>query len=96
MKTSIECFLSEFEKKIQFKADSKLDVWFKDLFPKAKQMEKEQMIAFAEFIAKYPDKNKNANNEMLHAKSKYDRAERTADLLDEFYNKTNEDGAEQN
>jgi hypothetical protein len=46
---------------------------------------KEEMIAFAEFVAKYPNKNKNANNEMLHAKSKYDGAERTVDLLDEFY-----------
>jgi len=46
---------------------------------------KEEMIAFAEFVAKYPDKNRNVNNEMLHAKSKYDGAERTVDLLDEFY-----------
>jgi hypothetical protein len=46
---------------------------------------KEEMIAFAEFVAKYPDKNRNANNEMLHAKSKYDGAETTVDLLDEFY-----------
>jgi hypothetical protein len=44
----------------------------------------EDMIAFAEFIAKYPDKNKNVNGEMLHAKSKYDSSERTIDLLQEW------------
>jgi hypothetical protein len=41
----------------------------------------EDMIKFAEFIATYPDKNKNVNGEILHAKSKYDGAERTIDLL---------------
>jgi hypothetical protein len=45
----------------------------------------EDMIAFAEFIAKYPDKNKNVNGEMLHAKSKYDSSERTIDLLQEWF-----------
>ena len=50
----------------------------------AKQMEKEQMVAFAEFVATYPDKNTNINGEMLHAKSKYDGAERTVDLLETF------------
>jgi hypothetical protein len=43
------------------------------------------MIAFAEFITKYPDKNKNVNGEMLHAKSKYDSSERTIDLLQEWF-----------
>ena len=53
-------------------------------------MEKEQMINFAEFVARYPDKNININGEMLHAKSKYDGAERTIDLLKEYYeSKTN-------
>ena len=51
----------------------------------AKAMEKEQMINFAEFVATYPDKNVNINGEMLHAKSKYDGAERTVDLLKEYY-----------
>jgi len=51
------------------------------LFQQAKAMEKEQMINFAEFVATYSDKNKNVNGEMLHAKSKYDGAERTVDLL---------------
>jgi hypothetical protein len=50
----------------------------------AKTMEKEQMCAFAEFVATYPDKNININGEMLHAKSKYDGAERTVDLLETF------------
>lgn len=42
------------------------------------------MIAFAEYVATYPDKNKNVYGEMLHAKSKYDGAERTTDLLETF------------
>jgi hypothetical protein len=51
----------------------------------AKEMERGQMCSFAEFVATYPDKNKNVNGEMLHAKSKYDGAERTIDLLKEYY-----------
>jgi hypothetical protein len=47
-------------------------------------MEEEQMCSFAEFVATYSDKNKNVNGEMLHAKSKYDGAERTIDLLETF------------
>ena len=54
------------------------------LINQAKQMEKEQMCGFAEFVATYPDKNTNINGEMLHAKSKYDGAERTIDLLEIF------------
>ena len=61
------------------------DKSFNDLFEKAKSMEKDQMVAFAEFVATYPDKNININGEMLHAKSKYDGAERTIDLLKEYY-----------
>lgn len=56
----------------------------------AKAMEREQMINFAEFVATYSDKNININGEMLHAKSKYDGAERTIDLLNQYYeSKTN-------
>jgi hypothetical protein len=40
------------------------------------------MIDFVEYVALYPDKNRNHKNEMLHAKSKYDGAERTIDLLE--------------
>lgn len=47
----------------------------------------QDMIEFAEFVATYPDKNKNVNGEMLHAKSKYDGSERTIDLLKEFKKK---------
>ena len=54
---------------------------------KAKAMEKQQMCSFAEFVATYPDKNKNYLGEMLHAKSKYDGAERTVDLLETFKSK---------
>jgi hypothetical protein len=46
---------------------------------------REDMINFAEFIAKYPDKNRNHTGQMLHAKSKYDGAERTIDLLQVWF-----------
>ena len=60
-------------------------IWHKEeVFEQAKAMEKEQMCSFAEFVATYPDKNININGEMLHAKSKYDGAERTVDLLEIF------------
>jgi len=59
-----------------------------ELKRQAKQMEKEQMIEFAEFVASYPDKNRNYEGDILHAKSKYDSAERTVDLLEEYYNET--------
>jgi hypothetical protein len=39
------------------------------------------MIEFVEFVALYPDKNRNHKGEILHAKSKYNGAERTIDLL---------------
>ena len=51
----------------------------------AKSMEEKYMLEFAEFVATYLDKNKNADGDMLHAKSKYDGAERTIDLLEEYY-----------
>jgi len=57
------------------------DVTFQTLLEQAKEMEKEQMINFAEFVATYPNKNKNTNGNILHAKSKYDGTERTIDLL---------------
>ena len=47
----------------------------------------EDMIAFAEFVANYPNKNRNIHHEILHAKSKYDGAERTIDLLAEWFEK---------
>ena len=62
----------------------KYDPYYADIITQAKEMEKEQMIKFAEFVATYSDKNKNVNGEMLHAKSKYDGAERTIDLLETF------------
>ena len=54
------------------------------LFELAKERENVQMVNFAEFVATYPDKNKNIHKDILHAKSKYDGAERTVDLLEIF------------
>ena len=45
----------------------------------------EDMIDFAEFVATYTDKNRNVHRQMLHAKSKYDGAERTIDLLNIWF-----------
>jgi hypothetical protein len=50
-----------------------------------KMYSEEDMIGFAEFIARYPDKNRNYTGQMLHAKSKYDGAERTIDLLQVWF-----------
>jgi hypothetical protein len=41
--SSIEWFISEFNKQIEFRPDSELDVWFKALFPKAIEMYKEDL-----------------------------------------------------
>ena len=48
----------------------------------------EDMIAFAEFVAKYPNKNRNVYGNMLHAASKYDGAETTVSLLELWKNET--------
>ena len=45
----------------------------------------EDMISFAEFVATYTDKNRNVHGQMLHAKSKYDGAERTVDLFEIWF-----------
>jgi hypothetical protein len=52
----------------------------------AKEMEKEQIIKFAEFLCTYPDKNRNVYGEILHAKSKYDSSYRTKEIFKEFIN----------
>jgi hypothetical protein len=58
---------------------------------KAKAREKERMyseedlISFAEFVTTYTDKNRNVHGQMLHAKSKYDGAERTVDLFEIWF-----------
>jgi CRISPR/Cas system-associated protein Cas5 (RAMP superfamily) len=54
------------------------------IIEQAKEIHDKKMIEFAEYVATYPDKNVNVNGDMLHAKSKYDGAERTIDLLEIF------------
>jgi len=51
-------------------------------YMKEQMYNKQNMIDFAEYVASYSDKNRNVYNQMLHAKSKYDGAERTIDLLE--------------
>lgn len=41
--TAINWFLTEFQKQVWFEQNSELDIWIKDLIPKALEMEKEQM-----------------------------------------------------
>ncbi len=74
--TAVEWLFEQMPKKLHSHYKKQLD--------QAKEMQKEQMCSFAEFVATYSDKNKNYLGEMLHAKSKYDGAERTVDLLEIF------------
>ena len=41
--SSIEWFLNEFNKQIEFVPNSELDLWYKELIPKAKAMHKEEI-----------------------------------------------------
>ena len=83
--TAVEWLVDEIEKHYIINNGSLDPTVVMELKRQAIAMEKEQQIKFAEFVATYPDKNKNAGGEMLHAKSKYDGAERTIDLLKEYY-----------
>jgi len=42
--TAVEWFLTEFQKQVWFEPNSELNIWIKDLIPKAKEMEKEQIV----------------------------------------------------
>jgi hypothetical protein len=44
--TAVEWFLTEFKKQVWFEPDSELDIWIKDLIPKAIQIEKKQLCYF--------------------------------------------------
>ena len=79
--TAVEWFAKELYEKFEMRGDGKL---FDQIIEQAKAMENGQMVNFAEFVTSYPDKNRNINGEILHAKSKYDGAERTIDLLEMF------------
>jgi hypothetical protein len=81
--SSIEWFLSEFEKQIQFKPNSELDIWFKELLPKAKELHK------MEIEHAYLDGDSNGCG-------CYDYS--TEEDAEEYYNSKNyiKDGAEQN
>ena len=87
--TAIEWLIEQMFKQGYFDGNKPLTFTNLDhLQQQAKEMEKQQMCEFAEYVATYPDKNRNVNGEMLHAKSKYDGAERTIDLLEQYYNET--------
>jgi hypothetical protein len=84
--TAVEFLGHELNVKLFYDISPELWEQVNKIFKQALEMEKEQIIEFAEFVATYTDKNKNVNGDMLHAKSKYDGAERTIDLLEQYYN----------
>jgi hypothetical protein len=50
--SAVEWFLTEFKKQVWFEPDSELDIWIKELIPKAKEMEKKQKLEKQLFIGK--------------------------------------------
>ena len=50
--TALEWFLTEFKKQVWFEPNSELDIWIKDLIPKAKEMEKKERLTRQLFIGK--------------------------------------------
>ncbi len=60
---------------------------YSDMAKKSAEITTDIAIKFAEWITrKYPDKNRNYLGEMLHAESKYDGADTTSNLFQEFIN----------
>lgn len=55
--SSIDWFLNEFSKQIEFVPESELDKWFKELIPKAKAMHKEEILQTFEkgYVCGYRD-----------------------------------------
>ena len=92
MKTAVEWLenqmkTSKYFYKLMEDINSRSTVAQSNIFEQAKEMEKEQMCSFAEFVASYPDKNRNVDSKLLHAKSKYDGAETTINLFKQFKTK---------
>jgi len=52
---------SKYFHKLMEDINSRSTIAQSNIFEQAKEMEKEQMINFAEFVATYPNKNKNSN-----------------------------------
>ena len=50
--TALEWFLTEFKKQVWFEPNSELDIWIKELIPKAKEMEKKERLTRQLFIGK--------------------------------------------
>jgi hypothetical protein len=80
--TSVEWLVNEIAEKYNFR----FSTFYSQEINQAKEMEKEQIIEFAEFLCTYPDKNKNVYGEILHAKSKYDSSYTTKEVFKEFIN----------
>jgi hypothetical protein len=78
--TAVEWLVEELTKQNMF-----MHLFAKEI-EQAKEMEKQQIIEFAEFLCTYPDKNRNVYGDMLHAKSKYDSSYTTKEVFKEFIN----------
>jgi hypothetical protein len=84
-KTGVKWLVEQLNEKIDFIPLDKWDM-IRDIINQAKEMEKQQIIEFAEFLCTYPDKNRNVYGDMLHAKSKYDSSYTTKEVFKEFIN----------
>ena len=69
--TAVEWFLNEFKKQVWFEENSELDIWINDLIPKAKEMEKEQIMK-AFYKGRQEEQYKNLfNNHVRKSEEQY-------------------------
>ena len=69
---------------IGFYHEHQVDI--ESIIKKSAEITTDVAVKFGEFLCTYPDKNRNVHGEILHAKSKYDDADTTKNLFDEFIN----------
>ena len=68
--SSIDWFITEFQKQIEFVPNSELDIWFKNLFTQAKAMHKEEVLNFELWLDKHEIDALN-NNTILLTKEEF-------------------------
>ena len=69
--TAVEWLLNEFKKQVWFEENSELDIWINDLIPKAKAMEKEQIIR-THLMARCYDTENSVNEAEQYYKETYE------------------------
>jgi len=77
--SSVEWFITEFQKQIEFVPNSELDLWFKNLFPKAKAMHKEEIQTSHE-CGQQSEKDYNRNGDKIGC--------RFIEKSEQYYNET--------